>query len=133
MGSARERCDSSKSAPSRSASYGQASTQMPHRMQRLSSTSYFSRIRGFGMRAPVGQVAEADRLARALETASGFCDHLLAAVRDLVLDVALVADLGFHRLEPVARLLLLAREGHDREELRLRLVELLACLDHRQV
>ena len=30
---------------------------MPHRMQRLSSTSYFSRTRGFGMRAPVGQVS----------------------------------------------------------------------------
>ena len=30
---------------------------MPHRMQRLSSTSYFSRIRGFGMSAPVGHVS----------------------------------------------------------------------------
>ena len=45
------------SAPSRRASYGQASTQMPHRMQRLSSTSYFWRTRGLGISAPVGHVS----------------------------------------------------------------------------
>ena len=30
---------------------------MPHRMQRLSSTSYFWRTRGFGISAPVGHVS----------------------------------------------------------------------------
>ena len=30
---------------------------MPHRMQRLSSTSYFSRTRGLGISAPVGHVS----------------------------------------------------------------------------
>ena len=30
---------------------------MPHRMQRLSSTSYFCRTRGLGIRAPVGHVS----------------------------------------------------------------------------
>ena len=39
------------------------------------------------------QVAEPDRLAGALEAAGRLGDDLLAAVRDLVLDVALVADL----------------------------------------
>ena len=79
------------------------------------------------------QVAEADRLARALEAARRLGDDLGRRVRDLVLDVALVADLRLHRLEAVARLLDLARERHDREELRLRLGELLAGPDRRQV
>src|SRR6476646_9862896 len=57
IGSARDSWDSSISVLSRRASYGQASTQIPHKMQRLSSTSYFSRTRGFGIRAPVGQVS----------------------------------------------------------------------------
>src|SRR3989442_132896 len=102
-------------------------------MQRLSSTSYFWKTRGFGINAPVAgrlvvlrleglerlpirdpepvKVAEADGLARALEAAGRFGDNLLDAVRDLVLDVAVVAERGVHRLEPIARLLLLAREG----------------------
>src|SRR5205823_4342304 len=71
------------------------------------------------------KVAEADRLARALEAARRLGNDLLDAVRDLVLDVAVVAERGLHRLEPIARLFLLAREGHDREELGLRLGELL--------
>ena len=57
IGSSRLTWASSKSGPQRSASYGQASTQIPHRMQRLSSTSYFSRILGFGISAPVGHVS----------------------------------------------------------------------------
>src|SRR4029078_10602316 len=56
-GAARLVCASSMSAPSRRASYGQASTQMPHRMHRLSSTSYYCRTRGLGMSAPVGHVS----------------------------------------------------------------------------
>src|SRR6185295_10520718 len=79
------------------------------------------------------QVAEPDRLARALEAARGLRDDLFRRVRDLVLDVAVVAEAGGHRLQAVARLLLLARERHDREELRLRLGELLAGLDRGQV
>src|SRR5215218_3889793 len=79
--------------------------------------------------AEPAEVAEADRLAGALEAAGRLGDRLLAAVRDLVLDVAVVAGRGLHRLEAVARLLLLARERNDREELRLRLGELLAGLD----
>ena len=54
-------------------------------------------------------------------------------VRDLVLDVAVVAHLGLHRLQPVARLLDLARERHDREELGLRLGQRLAGPDGVQV
>src|SRR4029078_12315977 len=57
IGSARLVWASSMSAPSRSASYGQASTQMPHRMQRLSSTLYFLATRGLGMSAPLGHVS----------------------------------------------------------------------------
>jgi len=44
------------------------------------------------------------------------------------MDVRSTADAGRHRLEPVARLLDLARERNDREELRLWLGELLAGL-----
>ncbi len=56
-GCSRLSCESSKSGPQRSASYGHASTQIPHRMQRDSSTSYCSSTRGFGISAPVGHVS----------------------------------------------------------------------------
>src|SRR4029077_18975725 len=54
-------------------------------------------------------------------------------VGSLVLDVALVADLGRQRAHPVAGFLDLAREWHDREELGLRLRELLASPDRGEV
>ena len=79
------------------------------------------------------QVAVADRLARALQAALGLGHRLLLRVRDLVLDVAVAADLGRHRLEPEARLLDLARVGHDGQELGLRLGQRLARLDGGQV
>ena len=79
------------------------------------------------------QVAEPDRLARALEAAGRLGHRLAARVRDLVLDVVVVAGLGLERLEAVARLLDLAGERHDREELGLRLGERLAGADRRQV
>ena len=50
-------------------------------------------------------------------------------VGDLVLDVALVALFGGHRLQAMAGLLDLARVGHDGEELRLRLGQDLARAD----
>ena len=46
--------------------------------------------------AQAAQVAEADRLAGALEAAGRLGHRLLAGVRELVLDVALVALLGLH-------------------------------------
>ena len=79
------------------------------------------------------QVAEADRLARALQAARGLGDGRLGRVRQLVLDVAVVALLGGQRLQPVARLLDLGRERHDREELRLRLGQRLAGADRVEV
>ncbi len=83
--------------------------------------------------AQAAQVAEADRLARALEAAGRLGDGVGRRVRDLVLDVAAVADLGLHLLQSVARLLDLARERHDREELRLRLGERLARPDRLEI
>ena len=83
--------------------------------------------------AQAAQVAEPDGLAGALEAAGGLGDGLVARVRDLVLEVARVAGLGLERLEAVARLLDLARERHDREELRLRLRERLAGPDRGEV
>ena len=83
--------------------------------------------------AEAPQVAEADRLARALQAAGGLGDRVLARVRELVLDVAVVALLRLERLHPVARLLDLGRERHDREELRLRLGERLAGPDRGEV
>ena len=50
-----------------------------------------------------------------------------------VFDVAVVALLGLHRRHPVARLLDLAGERHDRQELGLRLRERLAGADRGQV
>src|SRR3990172_2545719 len=79
--------------------------------------------------AEAAPVAVADRLAGALEAALRFGHRLCLAVRDLVLEVVLVAHLGRHRLQAVARFLDLVREGHDREERRLRLGEGLAGPD----
>ena len=62
-----------------------------------------------------------------------FGDGLFGGVGQLVFDVAVVALLGLERGHPVARLLDLAREGHDREELGLRLGQRLAGPDGRQV
>src|SRR4029079_19445019 len=75
------------------------------------------------------EVAIADGLARALETTGRLGHRLLLRVRDLVLDVAPVADLGHHLLQADARLLHLAGVGNDRQELGLRLREDLAGPD----
>ena len=58
---------------------------------------------------------------------------VLAGVRQLVLDVGVVALLGLERGHPVARRLGLARERHDRQELGLRLGQRLAGPDGGQV
>ncbi len=104
------------------AAEGQAGAR---RLQRLE--------RGAVLDALATQVAVADGLAGALQAARGFGHRLLLRVGDLVLDVGLVAHLGRHRLEADARLLDLARVGHDGEELGLRLRERLAGLDRVQV
>ena len=83
--------------------------------------------------ALAAQVAVADRLAGALQAAAGLGHRLGLRVGDLVLDVARVAHLGGHRLQPKARLLHLTGERHDREELGLRLRQRLAGADRLEV
>ena len=83
--------------------------------------------------AEAAQVAEADRLARALQASCRFGDRVLARVRQLVLDVGVVALLGLEGRHPVARRLGLARERHDRQEFGLRLGQRLAGPDPGEV
>ena len=89
--------------------------------------------RGAVLNSEAAEIAEPDRLAGALEAAAGFGHDLRRRIGDLVLDIALVALVGLEGLHPVARLLDLGRERHDRQELRLRLGQGLAGPDLGQV
>ena len=89
--------------------------------------------RGPVLDTQAAQVAEADRLARALQAARALGHRILAGVRQLVLDIAVAALLRLQCGHPVARFLDLCREGHDGQELRLRFGEGLAGPDRRQV